>query len=193
MKLKIRYENEFQTVELDEKVTHDLWVSLSIDSDNGMTQEEHEKFIQEVWNEQYNKPEYNIWHRETRHIDPTPKRKRMDGRRGYICGEADDDSFNIMDYLAVTFPKYGVDDEESDETAKKYKSVLELIQAKVKPDFVDIFIAIASKRTTPKQIASKMVDAEGLSDDEYEKIVTREANKISKKYNRALEKIRKFL
>ena len=29
--------------------------------------------------------------------------------------------------------------------------VLELIQEKVKPDFVDTFIAITSKRTTPKQ------------------------------------------
>lgn len=130
--------------------------------------------------------------KETRHIDPTPKRKRMDGRRGYICGEKDDDSFDIMDYLAVTYPKCGVYDEE-DETAKMYESVLELIQEKVKPDFVDTFIAITSKRTTPKQIASKMVNAESLTDEDYEKLVTSEANKISKKYNRALEKIKKFL
>ena len=59
------------------------------------------------------------------------KKKRMDGRRGYICGEKDDDSFDIMDYLAVTYPKCGVYDEE-DETAKMYESVLELIQEKVK-------------------------------------------------------------
>ena len=97
-----------------------------------------------------------------------------------------------MDYLAITYPECVVDDEE-DETAKWYESVLELIQEKVKPDFVDTFIAIASKRTTPKQIASKMVNAKELSDDEYEKLVIKEANKISKKYNRALEKIKKFL
>ena len=189
MIIKMRYETEFKEFDMDVDVAS-RWVNISIEE--GETQEQFEKRIQDEVDEQYNKPEYNIWHRETRHIDSTPKRKRMDGRRGYICGEADDDSFNIMDYLAVTYPECSVDD-EAYETAKKYKSVFGLIQAKVKPDFVDTFIAIATKRTTPKQIASKIVDAEGLSDDEYEKLVTREANKISKKYNRALEKIRKFL
>lgn len=190
MIIKMRYETEFKEFEMDMDVAS-KWINISIEE--GETQEQFEKRIQGEVDKQYNKPEYNIWHRETRHIDPTPKRKRMDGRRGYICGEPDDDSFNIMDYLAVTYPECSVNDEEADETAKKYESVLGLIHAKVKQDFVDTFIAIASKRTTPKQIASKMVDAEGLSDDEYEKLVTREANKISKKYNRALEKIRKFL
>ena len=191
MELKIRYETGYQTINLNTEDTKKMWVSLSLEGE-GLSQEEKESRIQEAFEEQYNKPEYNILHRETRHIDPTPKRKRMDGRRGYICGEKDDDSFDIMDYLAVTYPKCGVDDEEV-ETAKRCESVLELIQEKVKPDFVDTFIAIASKRTTPKQIASKMVNAKELSDDEYEKLVIKEANKISKKYNRALEKIKKFL
>lgn len=168
-----------------------MWVSLSLEGEE-LSQEEKENRIQEAFEEQYNKTEYNIWHRETRHIDPTPKRRKMNGKAGYITGEEGDDSFNIMDYLAVTYPEYGEDDEEN-ETAKKYESVLEVIRAKVKPDFVDAFIAIASKRTTPKQIASRMVNAEGLTDADYEKLVTSEANKISKKYNRTLEKIRKFL
>ena len=191
MELKIRYENGYQTINLNTEDTKKMWVSLSLEGE-GLSQEEKESRIQEAFEEQFNRPEYNNWHKETRHIDPTPKRKRMDGRRGYICGEKDDDSFDIMDYLAVTYPKCGVYDEE-DETAKMYESVLELIQEKVKPDFVDTFIAIASKRTTPKQIASKMVNAESLTDEDYEKLVTSEANKISKKYNRALEKIKKFL
>ena len=191
MELKIRYENGYQTINLNTEATKKMWVSLSLEGE-GLSQEEKESRIQEAFEEQFNRPEYNNWHKETRHIDPTPKRKRMDGSRGYICGEKDDDSFDIMDYLAVTYPKCGVYDEE-DETAKMYESVLELIQEKVKPDFVDTFIAIASKRTTPKQIASKMVNAESLTDEDYEKLVTSEANKISKKYNRALEKIKKFL
>lgn len=189
MIIKMRYETIIEEFEMDVDVAS-KWVNISIEE--GETRKQFEKRIQDKVDEQYNKPEYNIWHRETRHIDPTPKRKRMDGRRGYICGEKDDDSFDIMDYLAVTYPECGVDD-EADETAKRYESVLELIRSKVKPDFVDTFIAIASKRTTPKQIASKMVNAKELSDDEYEKLVIKEANKISKKYNRALEKIKKFL
>ena len=170
MELKIRYENGYQTINLNTEDTKKMWVSLSLEGE-GLSQEEKESRIQEAFEEQFNRPEYNNWHKETRHIDPTPKRKRMDGRRGYICGEKDDDSFDIMDYLAVTYPKCGVYDEE-DETAKMYESVLELIQEKVKPDFVDTFIAITSKRTTSKQIASKMVNAESLTDEDYEKLVT---------------------
>ena len=36
MKLKIRYENEFQTIELDAKATDEMWVSLSLDCDDNM-------------------------------------------------------------------------------------------------------------------------------------------------------------
>lgn len=125
MELKIRYENGYQTINLNTEDTKKMWVSLSLEGE-GLSQEEKESRIQEAFEEQFNRPEYNNWHKETRHIDPTPKRKRMDGRRGYICGEKDDDSFDIMDYLAVTYPKCGVYDEE-DETAKMYESVLELI------------------------------------------------------------------
>lgn len=101
MKLKIRYENEMQILELDSVATEQLWVSLSLEGE-GLSQEEREQRIQEAFDEQYNRPEYNIWHRETRHIDPTPKRKRMDGRRGYIQADPDEAAFDIMDYLLTT-------------------------------------------------------------------------------------------
>ena len=84
MKLKIRYENGYQEVDLDIEATKQMWVSLSLEGEE-LSQEEKESRIQEAFEEQYNKPEYNNWHKETRHIDPTPKRKRMDGRKGYIC------------------------------------------------------------------------------------------------------------
>ena len=187
MIIKMRYETEFKEFEMDVDVAS-KWVNISIKKDE--TQEDFEKRIQEEVDKQYNKPEYNIWHRETRHIDPTPKRKRMDGKKGYICGEKDDDSFDIMNYLAVTYSEYELDEEE-EERVKRYEDVMEVIHKKLKSDFVEIFVVIASKKSTPKQIASKLIDAEGLTDDEYEKLVTNEANKISKKYNRALQKIKK--
>lgn len=84
MKLKIRYENEFQTIELDAKATEEMWVTLSIEIDGAVTQDEKEQLIQEEWDKQFNRPEYNVYHRETRHIDPTPKKKRMDGKNRYI-------------------------------------------------------------------------------------------------------------
>ena len=72
MKLKIRYEDGFQTLVLDEKAMKEAWVTLSIETEWDEA-EDKEKVIQDAWDEQFNKPEYNVYHRETRHIDPTPK------------------------------------------------------------------------------------------------------------------------
>ena len=63
MLLKIRYENEFQYLELNDDDTKGLWVSLSLEGD-----EVSEEKLQEAFDEQFNRPEYNIEHRETRHI-----------------------------------------------------------------------------------------------------------------------------
>ena len=42
MRLKIRYEQEFQTIELDAEATEELWVSLSLEGE-GLTQEERRR------------------------------------------------------------------------------------------------------------------------------------------------------
>lgn len=66
MELKIRYDNAYQTLELDAKETEQLWVSLDLDGE-GLTQEEREALIQRVWEERINRPEYNNWHKHNRH------------------------------------------------------------------------------------------------------------------------------
>ena len=81
MKLKVRYENEYQTIELTTEAAEQLWVSLSLD-DECLSEAEKEKRIQEVWEQRFNRPDYNCWHRETRHIDPTPKARKLNGKRG---------------------------------------------------------------------------------------------------------------
>lgn len=73
MIIKMRYETEFKEFEMDVDAASKR-VNISIEEDE--TQEQFEKRIQKEVDEQYNKPEYNIWHRKTRHIDPTPKRKK---------------------------------------------------------------------------------------------------------------------
>ena len=57
MKLKIRYEQEYQTIELDTEATEQLWVSLSLDEGEGLSNEEREQRIQDAFNEGYNKPD----------------------------------------------------------------------------------------------------------------------------------------
>ena len=66
MKLKIRYDNKYQTVELDAEATEQLWITLSLEGE-GLSQEEREKLIQDEWEERLNKPDYNSWHNFDRH------------------------------------------------------------------------------------------------------------------------------
>lgn len=170
MKLKIRYENEFQTIELDAKATEEMWVTLSIETDGAVTQEEKEQLIQKQWDEQFNKPEYNVYHRETRHIDPTPKKKRMDGRKGYICAEPDDKSFDIMDYLNTYDPTEGYCNQfEYEECCKK-------IRAAVKPAQAEMLISIA---------------LDGMTVADYAELIGDKPNNVSHRYRAALKKLEK--
>lgn len=68
MKVRVRYENEFQTIELDSEAARQMWVSLSLEGDSeGLSDDETESRIQEAFDEQYNKPDYNNWHKFWRH------------------------------------------------------------------------------------------------------------------------------
>lgn len=171
MKLKIRYENEYQTIELDTESTKKLWVSLSLeDAGEELSQEEKESRIQEAFEEQYNKPEYNNWHKETRHIDPTPKRRRMDGRAGYIQADADDTSFNIMDYLVTA---------TDDHSNLEYEEICAWIRNALvkKPEWAEAFIAVRIY---------------GLSIREYATMIGDSENNITQKLNRAAKKLREI-
>lgn len=168
MKLKIRYENEIQTIELNEKETETLWVSLSLEGE-GLSQKEKEELIQETWEEQYNKPDYNQYHRETRHIDSTPKRKKMNGTRGYICGDEDDQSFNIMDYLTAHDPISNY------EKRFDYEECCDRIRAAVKPVQADMLIAII---------------LDGMTVGEYAELIGDTPNNVSHRYRRAINKLK---
>ena len=48
MKLRIRYDEAYQVLDLDEKATEQLWVSLDLAGGEALSQEEREKRIQEL-------------------------------------------------------------------------------------------------------------------------------------------------
>ena len=62
MKLKIRYENEIQTIELDAKATEEMWVSLSLEGE-GLSQKEKEnlKLIHAPLHTEYPKDTYYVY------------------------------------------------------------------------------------------------------------------------------------
>lgn len=172
MKLKIRYEKEFQTIELDTEAAEQLWVSLSLENEEELSDEERKQRIQDAFDEQFNKPEYNIWHRETRHIDSTPKRKRMDGKVGYLQASEDDPGFDIMEYLLTT------DDTAMHGQNFEYEEVCSWVRKVLakKPEWADAFIAVR-------------LDGESIRD--YAARIGADENNITQKLKRAARKLKK--
>ena len=171
MKLRIRYENDFQTIELDAKATDEMWVSLSLDCDEDMPQEEKEKLIQYSFDEQYNKPEYNICHRETRHLEDA-KMRNKEGVEEVNTDEA---------IMARAIDK-SVFTKSIDELAERMDHELQYeyycgwIRKVLKPSAAEMVIAIV---------------LDGLSVGDYAESIGDDANNVSHRYRRAINKLKK--
>ncbi len=81
MKLKIRYENTVQTLEVG---LEEMWVMLSLTGEEGMSGEEREKAVQKAMDESFNRPEYNNWRKFNMHRDEKARPKRLDRKAGYV-------------------------------------------------------------------------------------------------------------
>ena len=137
MKLKIRYENEYQTLDLNGEEAEQLWVSLSLDGE-GLSQEEREKKIQEVFDMNYNRPDYNNWHKHNRH---TVSFGIKDHVERINDDENDTDEPLMKDVVDDRIFKR---DELEQEEKDSYNAVCQGICSvlKDKPHWADAFIAI---------------------------------------------------
>ncbi len=145
MKLKVRYENKFQTIELDAKSMDKMWVSLSLESDDNLTQEEKEMMIQEVFEKKFNKPEYNSWHKFDRH-------------RGYSKAKPNDetDELNISEPLMVEVmdPRIFCKEEFEQNNRYEYQALCQKIRTVLKPEFAKVIIAVFLDDMTPEEYAA---------------------------------------
>ncbi|WP_312654136.1 sigma-70 family RNA polymerase sigma factor [Aminipila sp.] len=175
MRLSVRYENKFQTIELNEKETEQMWISLSLEMDDDSSKKEQEKFIQDAFDKQFNRPEYNCWHKFNRHVDPDPRPRRLDGKRGHLSLEDENGQpMNAEDGLFV-------DDRDKTERNLRYEheDVCQLVYKVLgkKQDWADMFIAVRIDGTPIREYARS------INDDE---------NNISQKLKRAEKKIKEF-
>lgn len=169
MKLEIRYDNTVQTINLDAEATEQLWVSLALEGE-GFTQAQREKMIQDEWNEQYNKPEYNNWHKFDRH-------------RGYSKAQLGKDSIEdeinssepLMDEVADDriFRKYEIEHEKKED----YEAVCRWVRKVLvkKPEWADASIAVYLNEESIRNYAAR------IGADE---------NNITQKLKRAKKKLR---
>jgi hypothetical protein len=165
MIIKMRYEDKFQELEVDAG----KWVNISVDDCE--SQEEFEKQVQEQVDNQFNKPEYNIYHRETRHLgDAMFKNKEgvveVNTDEALIRKVADDSIFTKdLDEL-----EYRMECEYQDKRCRDFiRSHLTSAQA-------DMVIAIV---------------LDGLTVSEYAERIDDESNNVSHRYIRAIKKLKK--
>ena len=166
MRLSVRYDNKFQIIELNEKETEEMWISLSLEGDE-LPNSDKERLIQDAFNEKFNKPEYNNWHKFDRHKGYSIAKPNADGLE---C----DTSEPLMKEVADdrVFRK----DELERAYQNEYEDVCQWIRTVLgkKQDWADMFIAVR---------------IDGMSIREYASSIGADENNITQKLKRATKKL----
>lgn len=168
MKIKIRYENEYQTLEV-ENMELERWLNISISEDE--SQEDYEKRIQDVIEERFNRPDYNSWHKHDRHTG-NAYMKSKDGTVEVNTEEAI--MYSAIDQSIIT--------RDIDELVERidhewqYEHYCSYLREILKPDAADMVIAIV---------------LDGMTVGEYAASIGEDANNDSHRYRRAINKLKK--
>ena len=164
MKIKIRYENEYQTLEV-ENMELEKWLNISISEEE--SQEDYEKRIQDVIEERFNRPDYNSWHKHDRHTG-NAYMKSKDGTVEVNTEEAI--MFRAADKSAFSSSIDGVHNQ------LEYEECCETLRSLLKTAVADMVIAIV---------------LDGLTVSEYAERIDDEPNNVSHRYRRAINKLKK--
>lgn len=150
MKIKIRYNNEFQKLEVDRD---EMWVSLSLGSAEGLTDSEMEKRIQDKFDEMFNRLEYNNWHRHDRHTTGAATPKRLDGKRGHVMSadeESDEPAPNTIDLF--------LDNSEAEQrdAQDEYDALCQLLRKHLKADQAELLIQVHINKVPKQEYAAQL-------------------------------------
>lgn len=180
MKLKLRYEKEFTTFELN---LSDIKGWLNIDLQPDETEEEFEKRAQEEVEKEYNRPEYNIMHKQERH-------------KGFSISTKDEDGEETGDFepcmSEVVDPSIFLKDEINRNRQETYEAVKEFVYSVLKPDVADLFMSVRIGGMLINEKAESMLSRDAFeSEYEYNEAVSRLANSITQKLKRANKNLEK--
>ena len=172
MKLMVRYESCRQYIELDTEQMDKLWLSLSLESVESITEQEKEEMLQKAFDEEFNHDDYNSWHQSDRNTvqmslltknseDPDADDAlavKAKGNQGYYSDEDEIRKFE--------------DEEQFKDDCRWVRDVL-----KSKPHWASAFIAVRMKGSTVRDYANS-IDADETA--------------VSHWLERAEKKLRKF-
>lgn len=179
MKLKLRYERNFTTFELN---LSDIKGWLNIDLQPDESEEEFAKRAQEEVDKEYNRPEYNIMHKQERHKGFSISTKDENGEE---TGDFEPSMNEVVD------PSIFLKDEIDRESKENHEAVKMFVYSVLKPDVADLFMAVRIDGMSINEKAESMLSRDAFeTEEEYNKAVSRLANSITQKLKRANEKIK---
>lgn len=138
MKLKIRYEEKYETVEVS---SEEMWVSLSLEDGQDLTKEEKEIVIQEAFEKQFNRPDYNSWRRFQFHRGNLKKQFRRDDE---VAVDGDG-----MDTVADN------SQEEKLNRQYEYEDLCQRLREVLKPEYAEVIIAVCLGDKSPEEYAAE--------------------------------------
>ena len=168
MKIKIRYENEYQTLDV-ENVELEKWLNISVSEEE--SQEDYKKRIQEEIEERFNRPDYNNWHKHDRHTGVA----KMKNKEGVV-------EVNTDEAIMAKATDKSIFTRDIDELVERidhewqYEHYCHYLRSILKPDAADMVIAIV---------------LEGKTVSEYAKLIDDEPNNVSHRYRRAINRLKK--
>ncbi|EJA5902382.1 TPA: sigma-70 family RNA polymerase sigma factor [Clostridioides difficile] len=169
MKIKIRYENEYQTLEV-ENVELEQWLNISISEEE--SQEDYEKRIQDVIEERFNRPDYNSWHKHDRHTGNAKVRNK----EGVI--EVNTEEAIMAKAIDQSIFTRGIDGlEERMDHEWQYEHCCSYLREILKPDAAKMVISIV---------------LDGMTVAEYAEHIGDTPNNVSHRYRRAINKLKKI-
>lgn len=149
MLLKIRYENEYQTLELNAEDTEKLWVSLSLEGD-GLTEAEKEQLLQDTWEERFNRPDYNNFHKHERHYGIA----MATNNDGSVEANTEEAVYEkASDKSSFTRSIDGAEEK------MMYESLCRTIRANFKPETAELIIAVYLNGMSVTDYADSIGDA----------------------------------
>jgi len=153
LELKVRYDNGYQTISLDDAATENLWVILSVE-DEALGKDEES--IQEAFEKQFNRPDYNNLHKLERHKD-----YNTDVSGEYVMSS----SYNPYEEM---------------ETEENYNEICRQIRECLKPEWAELFIAVHIDGESIRDYADRI----GGSENNLTKKLERAEKKLKKIFSK---------
>ena len=137
MELWVRVDDDSMLLEVPRD--KNLYVCVGLVEDPTADSRTEEARIQAAFDAKFNRPEYNCWHRETRHKDENPRVKRLDGQAGKLSTvDENGDEVDQMENIAIN----PVSAEEEALAKIEYENLCNKLRASMKPSWAEMAIAV---------------------------------------------------